>query len=295
MATAKKPAKPEAKPKPTMGDYGYVKAFLTAHPDVRKVVERAIAHGYTQQRLQAEVKGTKWWKTRTESQRSWDVLSTENPAEAKRKLAEAKAQIITHAASLGVQLEKGDADRYAKSFVVNGSTAEEQAVVLANEFGLPGAGKATTGTAAQYEEAMKGQAASYGVSLSRDTQQSYIRKMLAGKLDPAGFEDVMREQAKVLYPPIAKQLDAGMTVAQYLNPFMEIASNELGIPTEAMSTTDPKWTKVLTGANGVPMDSDQWTKTIRNDPTYRWGETLNAKQQGASLAGKMASLMGASG
>jgi hypothetical protein len=80
-----------------------------------------------------------------------------------------------------------------------------------------------------------------------------------------------------------------------MNPFMEIASRELGVPAEAMSTTDPKWTKVLTGNNGMPMDSDQWTTTLRNDPTYRWGETLNAKQQSASLGTQMARLMGATG
>lgn len=282
----------QATPQTTAEEYGYVKAFLKAHPDVAAVVRQAVTAGYSQQRFQAEVKGTKWWQSRTDSQRKWDVLSTENPGEAKRQLAEARTQILQQSARLGIQLEKGDADRYAKQFIVNGATDAEQAAVLAKEFSLPGAEHALTGTASEADAQLSATAAAYGISLSTGTHQSYIRKVLAGTMDVGGFEDIMREQAKTLYPPIAKQLDSGMTVSQYLNPFMEIASRELGVPTAAMSTTDPKWTKALTGVKGVPMDSDEWTKTIRNDPTYRWNETLNAKQQAASLGAEMSKLMG---
>jgi hypothetical protein len=111
-------------------------------------------------------------------------------------------------------------------------------------------------------------------------------------MDVGGFEDIMREQAKVLYPPIAKQLDAGMTVSQYMAPYMQIASTELGIPTQAMNTTDPKWTKVLTGPSGQPMNADEWQRTIRNDPSYRWNQTQNAKSMAADLAAQMAQTMG---
>ena len=275
-------------------DYGYVKAFLREHPDVAAVIKRAVAQGYTQQRAQAEIKETKWWRSRTDSQRQWDVLSAENPGEAKRKLAEAQGSIAQQAAALGIRLDKGDAARYAKQFVVNGSTASEQAAVLAKEFSLPGAGSALTGTAAGAEAALKSQAYAYGITLSPATETKYIRQVLAGTAQPGDFEDRFREQAKTMYPSIAKQLDAGQTVHDYISPFLEIASNELGIPSEQMNPADPKWTKMLTGANGAPMSTDQWVVTVRNDPRYRWNESLNAKQQAASLGSEMSKLMGAS-
>ncbi len=290
MATAKKTT--AAKPKQTAADYGYVQAFLKAHPDVAAVVNRARTHGYTSQRLQAEIKSTKWWKTRTDAQRKWDVLSTENPKEAQRQVAEARAAVQANARRMGVTLTSAEEAKYAKQFVVNGSTDVEQSAALAHEFNI---GKGPlSGTAAGAEATLKAQAYNYGITLSSGTETKYIQQVLAGTAQATDFEDRFREQAKTMYPSIAKQLDAGMTVHDYISPFLEIASNELGIPAEQMNPADPKWTKMLAGQGGAPMTNDQWLTTVRNDPTYRWNESLNAKQQAASLGSEMTKLMGAS-
>ena len=291
MASAKKA-------QTSIEDYGYVNAFLKQHKDVAKVLKKAVAQGYSAQRAQAEIKGTKWWKTRDESQRQWDVLQAENPAEAERRLRQAEGGIRQRAQSMGIQLEKGDAARYAKRFTVNGSSDVEQAAVLAREFSLPGSGQATTGTASQYEAVIKAHQEAYGITLSRATEANYIRDMLAGRLDTNGIEDVFREQAKTFYPSIAGQIDTGQTVRQYLSPYMEVASKELGLPSEDMSTTDPRWTKALSGGGDKgkdPMNVDQWTRTIRTDPSFHWDKTLNAQQQAAGMASQIGHIMGAMG
>lgn len=278
--------------KTTAEDYGFVKAFLKAHPDVAAVVRQAVAKGYTQARFQAEIKDTTWWKSRTESQRSWDVMSVEDPAKAKQTLATAQAHVQQKAASLGITLTAKEEAAYAKQFVVNGMDDTEQAAHLAKEFALPGAGGALTGTAAQTEGALKATAQAYGVQLSASKETKYIQQVLSGDATPADFEDVFREQAKVLYPTISKFLDNGGTVHDYLNPYWQIASNELGIPDSAMNTTDAKWTKMLTGANGQPMDANMWTQTIRNDPVYKWDQSIGAKNVANDFVNQMRSIMG---
>jgi hypothetical protein len=40
------------------------------------------------------------------------------------------------------------------------------------------------------------------------------------------------------------------------------------------------------------MNADEWQRTIRNDPSYRWNQTQNAKSMAADLAAQMAQTMG---
>lgn len=295
-AVAKKPV--VRKPAVTAMDYGYVGSFLTAHPDVAAKVKLAVAQGWTPARLQAEMKTTSWWTTRTEAQRQADVLAKDNPQEYARQIALKKADISAQAASMGLNLSDADLSSMATTFFTNGASNGEMQSALAMKFQMPAdASTPITGDAGTTVDALQSLATAYGVPLDATTAQKYTQQVLAGQSTVQGLTDLFREHAKILYPPVASFLDKNpqMTVQDYATPYLQIAAKELGVPTDQMDLTDSKWSKVLTsGANG-PMTADEWTKTIRNDPQYQWGKTVAAKDQAAQMATDLQRTFGAIG
>ena len=299
-APAKKaPAKKAAAKKTAAStmDYGYVQSFLTAHPDVAAKVKAAVAAGWTPARLSAEIKTTGWWTTRTEAQRQADVISKDNPKEYARQIDLKQTDITQQAASMGITLSAVDARNLATQFYTNGSSPGEVQSALAMKFSLGDPSTPVTGTAGETLDSLHGMATAYGVTLDSATAQKYTQQVLAGNTTPQGLQDTFREQAKILYPPIADFLDKHpqMTTTDYASPYLQIAAKELGVPTDQMDLSDPKWSKVLSGGANGAMTADEWTRTFRTDPTYQWDKSSTARSQATSLASTILSKFGMMG
>lgn len=289
------PAKKAVAPKVTAADYGYAAAFLAAHPDVKRKVDLAVKQKWTAARLEAEIKTTKWWISRTDSQRQWDLLSKENPAEANRQVGEKAAQVTQALSRLGITgLDRAQIVALSKSFVMNGSSDAEIQSALAGKFTLT---ETLTGQAATTVDSLREQANEFGITLSHGDLQKYTQQIIGGQMDAQGFTDVMREQAKILYAPIASALDRGVTVKQYLAPYLGVASKELGVDPNTIDATDPKWTKFLNSQStpGTPMTVDEALKTIRTDGAYGWNQTTNAKQIAAQAINDFGQMWGSIG
>jgi len=296
------PVKPKPKPKPrtpakpkrVAADYGYAAAFLNAHKDVARKVALAVKQGWTPDRLSAEIKDTPWWRKRTEAQRKWDIISAENPKEARRLVDLKTEQIKQMASTMGVTLSDNQAFKMAGHAASRGSTDPEVQSMLAGMWSLDAEGE-DVGQAGTTVDQLRDLAHDYGVVLDPGTLQKQVQQVLSGDQTSQGLVDLYREQAKTLYAPISDWLEKNpsMTVKDYLTPYMQAAARELGTPPEQMDLTDPKWTKVIYGADGTtPMNLDQWTKTIRSDASYGWDKTMGAKSQALQLAAELRNAFG---
>lgn len=296
------PVKPKPKPKPrtpakpkrVAADYGYAAAFLNAHKDVARKVALAVKQGWTPDRLSAEIKDTPWWRKRTEAQRKWDIISAENPKEARRLVDLKTQQIKQMASTMGVTLSDNQAFKMAGHAASRGSTDPEVQSMLAGMWSLDAEGE-DVGQAGTTVDQLRDLAHDYGVVLDPGTLQKQVQQVLSGDQTSQGLVDLYREQAKTLYAPISDWLEKNpsMTVKDYLTPYMQAAARELGTPPEQMDLTDPKWTKVIYGTDGTtPMNLDQWTKTIRSDASYGWDKTMGAKSQALQLAAELRNAFG---
>lgn len=284
----------KAKPKRVAADYGYAAAFLNAHKDVARKVALAVKHGWTPDRLSAEIKDTPWWRKRTEAQRKWDIISAENPKEARRLVDLKTEQIKQMASTMGVTLSDNQAFKMAGHAASRGSTDPEVQSMLAGMWSLDAEGE-DVGQAGTTVDQLRDLAHDYGVVLDPGTLQKQVQQVLSGDQTSQGLVDLYREQAKTLYAPISDWLEKNpsMTVKDYLAPYMQAAARELGTPPDQMDLTDPKWTKVIYGADGTtPMNLDQWTKTIRSDASYGWDKTMGAKSQALQLAAELRNAFG---
>lgn len=278
--------------KPTYADYGYVKAFLDAHPDVKAKVDAAIKGGWTEARLEGEIRTTKWWKTRNASQRQWDVLSIEQPEEAARLIREKVSTLRTMASRMGLNLTDTQLENFAKMGVRDGRSDQELQVSLANRITLSNEdkGKPQAGQAGTAIDELRQMASEYGVTITDHNLLKWTREIVGGQRDPAELADTFRESAKALYPPLADMLDKGQTVKGFVSPYLDIASKQLGLMPDQMDLTDSKWTGMISG--GAILSADEWTKKIRTDSAYGWNQTDGAKREAMAFVSTLGSIFG---
>lgn len=275
------------------GNYGFVDAFLDEHAQIDQLVAKGKRQGWTNERFAAELKDTDWWQNKTKAQRQWDLLLSEQPKEAQRQVNAMSEDIATTASNLGVDLGGNELKNLAEKAVRNGLSEAELGAILGHKFQLEPQ-QANTGQGGLTVDALRARADAYGIHLDRGTVERMTRNVLQGDMTVEGLEDRLREQAKTLYPNIGQLLDGGQTVRDVLEPYLNIASNELGIPVEQMKTADSKWSRFLSGQDGMPMNADQATVAIRTDKRYGWDTTLTADEQAAGLRGELAKRFGVS-
>lgn len=279
------------KDKDGYGNYGYVKAFTNKHPAIAALIDQARKEGWTPERLAYEIKDTKWWRTHTEDQRKWQLLSAESRAEAKKQIQDRALTISQMAGAAGVQLSNKELNQLAERAARNGwDDADIQLALSRSWDGLGKKDEPQSGMVADATLQIDQMVADYGIPLDRKTRERWIRRTLKGEITPEDMEDRFREQAKTLYPNAGNLLNT-QTLREVLSPYLSAAAEELGIPPEQMNLRDGKWTQALAGKNGL-MTLDEWQRTYRSDKRYGWDNSAMAKGVAASLAGDLGRMMG---
>lgn len=149
------------------------------------------------------------------------------------------------------------------------------------------AGVAPTGLQKGNDAAsVRSNAAAYGLRLSDSEVEGYVQSLLNGSLTTEQVTGQFREQAKSLYPSIAKQLDSGNLISATAS-YRSIASNVLGIDSSSVDFSDAtKFGKLLTYQDPKTgearlMNSTEWTQYLRSLP--EWSNTKEAKDQYQSM------------
>jgi hypothetical protein len=272
--------------------FGFNREFLKKHPEIMQIVYEAINDDWTETRFQARLQNTKWWKTKTESQRQWDLLIVQQPEERLRRIEQGTGLVRDLAGQMGVKLTPQQMERISANAARNGLDEGEIRDLVAAKWNPSKMG--STGQAGASVDGLRRMAQDYGVRLSADTLVSWTRGILGGQQTVESFTDTVREQSKRLYKTVSKELDNGATIRDLMSPYMEAAASALGTPVSDMDLTDPKWTKALRSQEnkGEAMDMDEWTRTIRQGQEFDWDSTSQARQQAATFASNLAQMFG---
>jgi hypothetical protein len=271
-------------------NYGFQEEFLDAHPEVAALVKEGIREGWADAKFQYELQDTKWWKRHTQAQRQWALLIATKPADAKEAIKDAADELKMMAGQAGVGLTSRELKDLAEKAARNQWTPEEMKLIIGRHFEMGRSGDPVKGIAGATLDLVDQFEDDYGVRIDRKTKERWVTKTLQGRMDPSTMEDVLREQAKTLYPNVAQQLDT-QSLREILAPYLSIASEELGIPVDQMRSNDGRWTKAL-GSKEGPMDADGWLSTIRTDPKYGWEFAPAGRAAGAELAAGLLQAMG---
>lgn len=285
--TAKPPSRSEL-----AESYGFVESVFNSVPELKGLFDKAVKGGWTTQKFQAELRNTKWWKTKPESVRKFIVLQASDPATARQQIDQAAIKLKQISASLGGTTNDKSIRDFAVKSLMNGWSDAQTRYELSKSITL--AGDTRYGEAGENYDKIMSYAYEMGVRLSDAYVSVVAKKITSGMMSMQEVEDGVRRTAKGQFTQWQKQIDAGQTVADLASPYFQSMSSLLELPPGSINLFDPSIKKALqwkdpAGVNSVkPMW--QFENDLRQDK--RWLKTKNAQDSSMQIAHKVLSDFG---
>lgn len=269
-------------------------------PGVHAAIFQAVLNSYTPARLQAALQATEYYRTTNSADRAWDVFTTVDPQSAGQRLQQYQQKYTNLIGQTGITgLTPAQTTEFIRQAAANQWSDNEFQMRLVQGAGPQVPGQ-DGGLIAKNAADVMQTAQNYGVPISAQAALDYGQRMTAGAIDLNAVTGDMMKQAKSMYPNdpnLAAALDAGQTVAQYADPYKQIAVRELNMNPGDFNLSDPKWNSALsqvdpkTGVK-VPQTLDQWQTSIRTDPKYGYDQTAGAQAQASQLVTQLGQKMG---
>ena len=266
-------------------DFGWAAAFID-HPEVGPVLQNAARGGWTMQKLETEVRKTKWFQQTTQAQRQWDVLEGQDPATAERQVTQRLQEITRLASQLGAKIDADRAKGLARQSLRNGWQGQDLSNAL-------GAELVKTGRIGNLRRGLIGQgiqssAREYGVPLSQPTVNAWVQKIADGRATQDDYMTYVRNQARSMFPTLSDDLDRGLTVQDVADPYREVAARVLQINPSEVDFSASQWNRALNfaGQDGKRrvMTLDEWENVLRQDDQYGYMNTEEATEKAYQLA-----------
>lgn len=254
----------------------------------------------TDAQIQARLHNTPFFQQANPDSRQWYILAATDPAAMNQLKAQRAQKISSWLSQAGLQVTADEASFIASQSLARGEDEMTWKANLANSpFYASLVTRAQPGQTGQgaISDTLQAHAAEYAVPLSGPTIWDWQRQILAGQVDMDTFDSYLREQAKSLFPGLSNAIDRGITVAQYVQPYAQIAAKELNINPSEVDWTDPKWSTAIhqiDPKSGAPvsMSLDQWTSLLRTDSRYGFDQTQGAQDQATQLGQALAQRLG---
>lgn len=273
-------------------------------PDIAGVLFNAAREQWDAARLTGQVQATDWWKTHGDAARQWYSLQSTDPATAAQRKQQWIYQLNQLAVRNGVQMAATDLDWWAEHWLPLGVQPNDPQIIgeiarVYNErpdLRIGGKG-APAGEIPATIDQLKQTAANYLRDLSPADLAWWSGQIAAGMMTMAGFETVIRNQAKERFSSYASEIDAGATPKALFSDRQNAIAHELEISPEAVDLMhDPRWSNVLgvpdpaTGKTR-PMTYNEAIMLARHQP--EWAKTHGAGTLGADLTTQLLTTMGA--
>jgi hypothetical protein len=276
--------------------YGGYYEIIKNIPELRGLIGRAMESKWSQDKLQYELEQTTWWKTTTASARAWEEQKVRDPATLQSQIDARIATIKDSALTLGLRLPDTSLARLAEDSLKFGWTEQ----LLNNAVGME-ALKSTGGVSELrqgfYGQSVRSIANQYGVPVSDTFVNQWVAKIATGEENQASYQAYISGLAKNLYPSLSSGLDRGLTFAQMTDPYAQMASNILEIPSSQVDFTDPKWAAAFTMKDSkgqqMQMSYGEWADYLRSTPSFGYEYTDGARNKAYDVVDRLAKMFGA--
>lgn len=271
--------------------YPYMMAFINI-PEIGNKLREAAAKGWGVDELYGAITQTNWWRTSSASDRAYQVLLAEDPAEAASRAAETAATIQNRARSLGLPMSNEQIMSLARDATRFGWTDEQQVdrLLAAVNWAQVAGGDLTANV-----DLVKRIGSEYLVRVSDSTARDYAIRIASGELTAEGVQSIMQRQSVGRFGWMSDQITNGVTPRQYLAPVRDEIANELEMAPEEINLMDPQWLGMVEvhdrdSGEMRAATMNEARLAARRDP--RWRDTRNAGVTMARAAQGLAAAMG---
>lgn len=274
-------------------------AIVKSVPEVAALLKKSLGPpAWSDEKLEAELRKTNWWKTTVASAREWDMASGLDPATYQGRVDEQAAAINQQALDLGIRLSDERLQKLATDSLRlgwSGQTITNSIGMAASEGGAAGTTQLREG---YYGQSIREISQQYGVSLADQTFNQFVDKIAVGEETLGSFQDYALSIAKSLYPSLAEQFDAGRTFNQATDNYKQIAANILERDPNSINMTDPTWVQAVTyqpdpktGEQRM-MNMAEWGDYLRKNEALGYQYTTEARSRAYEVADKLANMFG---
>jgi hypothetical protein len=275
------PVVPKLSDKELAEQYGFTMSFLNANPELKTKFQQMVSEGWSKDMFQAKLRETQWWKRHSDKERQYLTQMFTDPASAKQSLSQAGVTVRQLANQLGIKetsFTKKKMSEASYNMVAKGWNESQLRYFLGQYVYFDGGDM--EGQGADVQNDLRSYAYSMGVKMSDKWYADVTRQVLRGTATASDQKNVMLRQAKASFPQYSKQLDAGQTVADIAQPYMQSMSQILELPQGSINLYDSTVKKALQYKNPVTLQTQakplwQFENDLRGDP--RWRKTKNAQ------------------
>ena len=284
-------------------------AWLLSVPTLGPLIVSWAQQGLDPTAAEAQFESTAWYRSSSDAVRKWVAEVNTDPAQAQADLVAQESTMSATLATLGLKATPQQIQYLAQQSLAFGWTDQQtkdqiNQAIVANPngtFSFHYAGQTSAqapggGTLGASVDSVTAEAAKFLVPVSQSTAQSFAQAMANGTMDAAAVTAYFQAQASSLYPSIAGAIKAGITPADYVTPYKEVAAQLLGVAPNSIDMTKPQYQRALSvpGPGGAPtaMSLYDWQQTLMQDPQYGYMNSVNAKDRASSIAQGLAEVFG---
>lgn len=280
-------------PEDLAATYGWAYGFLNSNPEVKAKFDLAFQETWTPEKFQAEIRDTEWWKSNSETMRQAQVMKNTDPASWNAAIAAEKIKVSQLAAEIGAAIPPDKLNTIARQSIELGMDEDLLRNTLGQYVTFSKDGT-IGGEAGMWIHAMRKYASQMGVDLSDDALKNYAQRVVRKVATSQDFESEIRERAKSLAPGHEEAIDAGSTIKDIADPYIQMMARELEIPYASITLDNPLIKSAINGldADGKPSGASliDFQSRLRNDP--RWKSTKAARDGAASITATVLRDMG---
>jgi hypothetical protein len=278
-------------------------AEFSSKPGIGDMLLRAVNEGWSASRVTAALHRTPYWQSTTRAERQWDVLYITDRAEANRRLSAGRAVVREAARNLGLQMTKQQLAYTTQYAVTHGFSPKEITYHMLAQRRIgdftPGNSNKIAGEVGATMAKVASRAEAFGISLSNQSLFNHARNILQGDETEGAMDQYLRNQALSKYQAkdVQRALKDGMTIKDYMDPYLQVAAQTLELNPAALNLGDAKWMRAIDtvaqdGTRQVLSLAD-WQRTIKTDADYGYDQTNGAISEAAKLTTQLAQTFGA--
>lgn len=268
--------------------YGFALAFMDSDPELKSLFGQAVKGGWDATMFQAKLRNTKWFKTHSANVRNAILMKTSDPATYKENVDKMVSQVKNAwGSTYGNMIPATQLHAWAETAFRMGWSQEQLMDRMGASLNFTKAiqGGKLGGSAGEATSQLRELASQYGINIGQSWLANNVKRVVMGDDTIEGIQSRIRAMAKQEYGAFADQIDAGRTVMEIADPYIQKYADLLELNPADVSLKDAKVQKALTMKNdkGHPVGQSlsDFADSVRSDP--RWQYTKNAKQQAADV------------
>lgn len=305
--------RPEPGPEDYKASYGFVAQLADQIPEIRDLLNQALAGKWTPDRFVMSVANTNWFKTTPKSQRDWIIQMATDPSSAEADVQSGMATVMSDLQQIGIGVGVGltgraHVDDRLRALYIGARTrgfwdneVARRKYIFETIMADPGGNKRENfgGAYGNLVAEMYKLAKDFGYSPSNLQAEIFwdtdtIMKS-GGTVDASIFRTKMINYATAKYAPYADDIRGGKTVAEVARPIVDRVADLLELNPDAVDLTDPLIKKALTewGAENRAYSLNEIENFARQD--VRWRTTDNAMESSVKLLNELGRTFGVLG